>query len=143
MGADPFDPAEFLDSEEAQAEYVRAALDTGDAGFVARSLAGITRARYEMGSYCRPAWFVKERYMADILLLARRFEELAQQMEAVEATKVYDDAVHFPGDRIDKERFLGWKVKARNLISTACGKESEHYRQFVKSEEPSMYRTNY
>lgn len=45
MDTDPFDPAEFLDSEEARAEYVRAALETGDAAFVARALAAVARAR--------------------------------------------------------------------------------------------------
>lgn len=45
MGADPFDPAEFLATEEVRAEYVGAALDTGDAAFVARSLAVVARSR--------------------------------------------------------------------------------------------------
>ena len=46
MDTDSFDPAEFLDSEEARAEYViRAALETGDAAFVARALAAVARAR--------------------------------------------------------------------------------------------------
>lgn len=45
MDTDPFDSAEFLASEEAWAEYVSAALETGDVAFVARSLAIVERAR--------------------------------------------------------------------------------------------------
>lgn len=45
MDTDPFDPAEFLASEEARVEYVAAALETGDIAFVARSLAILERAR--------------------------------------------------------------------------------------------------
>jgi hypothetical protein len=74
-------------------------------------------------------------------VLARRFSELVAQLEAVEATKKFESG-HFAGDRVEGEVFLNWKVKARNLLSSACGSASEHYRSFVKAEEPSMYRTN-
>jgi probable addiction module antidote protein len=40
-----FDPADYLDSPEAQAEYLAAALETDDAAFVSRSLGVIARAR--------------------------------------------------------------------------------------------------
>ena len=45
MDADLFDPAEFLATEEAQIEYVNAALETGEAAFIARSLAVVAHAR--------------------------------------------------------------------------------------------------
>ena len=45
MDTDLFDPAEFLTSEEAQIEYVNAALETGEAAFIAQSLAVVARAR--------------------------------------------------------------------------------------------------
>jgi hypothetical protein len=38
---------------------------------------------------------------------------------------------------------LGWRVKARNLLSRACGVESEHYRQFESTEKGGLYVTNY
>ncbi|HMR31520.1 MAG TPA: putative addiction module antidote protein [Geminicoccaceae bacterium] len=41
----PFDSAEFLDSEEAIAEYVLAATEDGDASAIARALGVIARAR--------------------------------------------------------------------------------------------------
>ncbi len=55
MDTDPFDPAEFLDSEEAWAEYVRAALKTGDAAFVARALKGSERMRRCRTGCARPS----------------------------------------------------------------------------------------
>lgn len=45
MDTEPFDPAEFLASEVAQIEYVNAALETGEAAFITRSLAAVARAR--------------------------------------------------------------------------------------------------
>jgi probable addiction module antidote protein len=41
----PFDPAAYLDSDEAVAAYLNEALDTGDAGFIADALGVIARAR--------------------------------------------------------------------------------------------------
>jgi probable addiction module antidote protein len=40
-----FDPADYLDSEVARAEYLTASLETGDAAFVAESLGVIARAK--------------------------------------------------------------------------------------------------
>jgi probable addiction module antidote protein len=41
----PFDPAEFLDSEEGIEEYVRAASEDGDASAIAHALGVVARAR--------------------------------------------------------------------------------------------------
>ena len=41
----PFDPAEHLATPEAQAEYISAALETGDPAFIADSLGVVARAR--------------------------------------------------------------------------------------------------
>jgi DNA-binding phage protein len=45
METELFDPADFLESDEAQIEYVNAALETGEADFITRSLAVVARAR--------------------------------------------------------------------------------------------------
>lgn len=45
METEVFDPAEFLSTETAQIEYVNAALETGDADYVARSIQTVARAR--------------------------------------------------------------------------------------------------
>jgi len=85
--------------------------------------------------------------VANTSALAKRFAELASQLESVEATKRSEPSPNFPRDppvdRIDNDLFLNWKVKARHLISMACGTESEHYRQFVKSEMPQIYKTSF
>jgi len=41
----PFDPAAYLDSEEAVAAYMTEALDSNDPGFIADALGVIARAR--------------------------------------------------------------------------------------------------
>ena len=41
----PVDPAEHLATPEAQAEYISAALETGDPAFIADSLGVVARAR--------------------------------------------------------------------------------------------------
>jgi probable addiction module antidote protein len=41
----PYDSAEFLDRDEAMAEYMDEAFKTGDAAFIARSLGTVARAR--------------------------------------------------------------------------------------------------
>lgn len=47
------------------------------------------------------------------------------------------------GDYVDHGLFLNWKVKARDLISKVCGKESEHYKEFEKQEKAYVGATNY
>jgi hypothetical protein len=65
------------------------------------------------------------------------------QLEQVEATKTYFRGA-YEGHRVDEELFLSWSIKARHLISMACGTDSTHYKQFVKCEDShSMYTTNY
>jgi hypothetical protein len=76
-------------------------------------------------------------------MLARRFTELVEQMAVVAATKRYERSEYFAGDRIDGEQFVNWKVKAKNLLTNACGRESEHYLAFVKAEQPIAYRSNW
>ena len=41
----PFDPAQYLTSDEAMAEYLQAAMDDGDAALLAAALGDIARAR--------------------------------------------------------------------------------------------------
>jgi probable addiction module antidote protein len=41
----PFDAATYLDSDEATAEYLTAALETGDASFIADALGVVARAK--------------------------------------------------------------------------------------------------
>ncbi len=45
MKTKPFDPAEYLDNDEAIASYMTDALETGDPSFVADALGVVARAR--------------------------------------------------------------------------------------------------
>lgn len=72
----------------------------------------------------------------------RRFKELVQQADAIEASKKYEsDDVR--GYYVDPSEFLNWKVKVKHLLVSVCGESSQHFAQFVKSEEASFYTTNH
>lgn len=78
-----------------------------------------------------------------IQALKRRFDELLVQLDGVERTKKSPAGGH--GDYVDDILLLGWRVKARNLLSKACGAESEHYRQFetIENEKGILLGTNH
>ncbi len=54
-----FDAAEFLDTPERQAEYISAALETGDAAFVRDAIGVVARAR-GMGDIARASGLNRE-----------------------------------------------------------------------------------
>ena len=74
--------------------------------------------------------------------LKKRFAELAEQIAKVESTKQRKQS-EYTGqyDHIDDEMFLGWCVKARNLLSNACGIESQHFILF-SSVAPAKIESN-
>lgn len=79
-----------------------------------------------------------------IKLLKKRFEELAEQLTHVESTRQTKHSHHTGSyDHVNDELFLNWCVKTRNLLANACGLESQHFKQFEKSEKPSSYSSNY
>jgi hypothetical protein len=64
--------------------------------------------------------------------LKRLFDELLVQLDGLDKTKFTNSqGAHY----VDSELFLGWCVRVRNLLSQACGRDSEHYRRFVHVEE--------
>ena len=67
-----------------------------------------------------------------IQALKRRFDELLVQLDDVEKTRT-------PEQQIDPNLFLGWRVKARNLVLQACGAESEHYKELQREENTSAF----
>lgn len=73
--------------------------------------------------------------MAVTPLMMQRFTELEVQLAAVEATKRHERSGMREGDYVDIGLFLNWRVKARDLISKVCAKESEYYREFERSEK--------
>ena len=73
----------------------------------------------------------------------KRFDELVahateiastQQSKYSEYSGVYNE--------VDSERLLAWTVKAKNLLASACGTQSEHYRALVSENEPQPYEDN-
>jgi hypothetical protein len=73
-------------------------------------------------------------------LLKKRFEELTEQAKKVEGSKK-----SFPGidgspiPYFDSDRVLTWAVKAKSLLSNACGKESSHLVEFNKADVVRSY----
>ncbi|GGE12249.1 DUF4145 domain-containing protein [Rhizobium anhuiense] len=76
--------------------------------------------------------------------LSARFADLIVQARTVEATKTHHRS-EYSGeyDSVDKNQLIGWKVKAKNLLASACAKDSEHYQAFVEAEKPESYRDSW
>jgi hypothetical protein len=77
--------------------------------------------------------------------LQKRFAELAEQMSVVEKTRRYEHSENRRSgfEEVDRDLLLNWRVKARSLISQACGKDSEHFKSFVLAEEYTGYDDSY
>jgi hypothetical protein len=65
-----------------------------------------------------------------------RFDELENEMEKVKNTKVpFVNSTSYTMEYdVDKELFIEWRIKVKNLIANACGQESVHYKAFVEPE---------
>jgi hypothetical protein len=73
-----------------------------------------------------------------------RFEELEEQLIMLENTKHKSSGSAYKNaEYVDNELLNEWRVKVKNLIVNACGRESEHYKAFIESEKPVGYGTNY
>jgi hypothetical protein len=70
-------------------------------------------------------------------LLSRRFDELLDQVKQLEATKARENDAFTNASRmnISYSRLLNWKVKAKSLIESACGKDSQHLKHFEEVED--------
>jgi hypothetical protein len=79
-----------------------------------------------------------------IKVLTKRFSELALQLEAIGETRQTKRSEYSgPYEEVDPELLLGWCVKTRSLIGSACGKDSEHLQAFSKAEKPFTMESNY
>lgn len=73
--------------------------------------------------------------------LSQRFKELVNEAAVIDAAETWEDSEYSGRYQvIDNNRLIGWRVKVKNLLVSACGKESEHYRDFVSVEENRAYR---
>jgi hypothetical protein len=85
-------------------------------------------------------------YRRDIVAVdfGRRFDELCKQADAIDAAKKYESGNYqMSGYRVDENELINWTVKARHLLVTVCGENSQHFEQFEKLETGSMYTTNH
>jgi hypothetical protein len=73
----------------------------------------------------------------------KRFDELLVQADEIAATQQTKHSEHSsPYKEVDEGRLLAWTVKVKNLLSNACGSESEHYRAFAAADKPQSYEDN-
>jgi hypothetical protein len=75
--------------------------------------------------------------------LSERFDQLDEEMKAIDATQKLENGEFGPYPSIDKERLLAWTVKVKHLLASACGIDSQHYESFVEVEKPRAYEYPY
>lgn len=74
----------------------------------------------------------------------RRFGELIQEADQIEAKKEHlRGELAGMGFHVDPNSLLGWQVKARQLLTSICGKDSHQLASFVENEKGGMYVTNH
>lgn len=75
--------------------------------------------------------------------MARRFEELSEQLKAVLKSKRAGSREYNSGSYyVDEEMLINWSLKAKNVILQACGESSLHIRAFEAAGRGSLM-TNY
>lgn len=82
--------------------------------------------------------------MQMIQKLSERFDQLFDEIKQIEATHGKQNS-QLTGtiDVIDNEKTLTWKVKSKSLLVTTCGKDSQHYEEFIKAEKLRSYETQW
>ncbi len=67
--------------------------------------------------------------------LSDKFDQLHSEIQAITSAIRRQQGELGEYDVIDDELALTWKVKAKNLLVSACGKESQHYHEFIEAEK--------
>ena len=75
--------------------------------------------------------------------IGQRFNELEVQRQQIIETKKMSQSAYGSNEVIDNELFTGWKVKVRNLLSIACGTDSQHFQAFASGEKPHTMESSY
>jgi hypothetical protein len=75
--------------------------------------------------------------------LQKRFDELSRDHAALIQSKTISHGEFGSSERIDSEQFTAWKVKIRNLLSLACGENSQHFEQYEKAEKPYSMESSF
>lgn len=75
--------------------------------------------------------------------LSSRFAQLAQEAADLEKTKTRTHS-EYRGEylKINSEKLLEWRIKAKNLLQKACGSASVHVAEFSSLEKGGAYITD-
>lgn len=65
---------------------------------------------------------------------SERFDELSFEIDQIESDKVHKNGEYGSYYWVDEEKFDEWRVKAKGLVSRACGKDSEYFAAFSNAE---------
>lgn len=78
-------------------------------------------------------------------LFEKRFSELAEQLEAIAASKISRSSpiTGAPSTYVDQNSLLNWKVKAKTLLINTCGESSQQLTSFIAAEKSPGLSTNY
>lgn len=74
--------------------------------------------------------------------LSYRFDQLYSEVPAIEATITHYRSDFGDYTKMDDEAALTWKVKVKNLLVATCGKESQHYLEFLEAEKLGSYESS-
>ena len=67
-----------------------------------------------------------------------RFDELSAEADRIAAARKQSNTRGFEGTFIDQNELIKWQVKARHLLSMACGIDSEHFRAFESNQKAAF-----
>lgn len=71
--------------------------------------------------------------------LSLRFDQLSEELDAIEATRRRGQTKYGSYEQVDELLLDEWKVKVKSLIVKTCGEDGEHIKAFNKAEEPQSY----
>ena len=74
---------------------------------------------------------------------SQRFDELSAEIDQIEENKVSKTGDYGSYYSVDEEKLDEWRVKAKGLLSRACGKDSEHLEAFSSAELPQHLDSNH
>lgn len=73
--------------------------------------------------------------------LSSRFDELYSEIPLIESTITLQHGSFGNYTVMDDELALTWKVKVKNLLIAACGKDSQHFQEFIEAEKIRPYES--
>jgi len=74
--------------------------------------------------------------------LSGRFDQLYAEIPSIESTIQHRHSDWGGYDVMNDELALTWKVKAKNLLVSSCGKDSQHYLEFIEAEKLNPHESS-